>query len=286
MAKWRRTIFRGLGSILLLISVGIIYYLISYPTVNDAGLALLTRIKSVRGQAVDLKNLEKPSGNTPDHQIWDLLLQKHVDSLGNVDYQGFIQDSTTLNQYLKLLSNHGPAKNWRKAAKLAYWINAYNAFTIRLIIDHFPVNSIKDIGGNLPMINSPWDLKFFTINGHLMDLNTIEHQIIRPQFQEPRIHFAVNCASVSCPKLRREAYVEEKLDRQLEDQTNYFLQNKTKNYVQGDTLFLSSIFSWFSGDFTKQQTITEFVNPYLPQALAKEPVILYLPYNWNLNDHQ
>ena len=157
-----------------------------------------------------------------DHTQWDNLLKKHVSQEGNVNYKGFIADKTLLEEYLGLLSTNPPNKTWTKEEQLAYWINAYNAFTVKLIVDHYPVRSIKDIKKGVVFINSVWDMEFFTIGGKKMNLNDIEHGIIRKEFKEPRIHFAVNCASLSCPPLRNEAFTASQLDEQLSDQTKFF----------------------------------------------------------------
>ena len=141
------------------------------------------------------------------HEIWDSLLREHVSEKGLVDYKGFIKDSIQFNKYLDLLSkNHPNDKNWSKDEQLAYWLNAYNAFTVKLIMDYYPVKSIKDIKNGIPFVNTVWDIKFIKIEDRTYDLNNIEHGIIRPTFKDPRIHMAVNCASISCPKLQnREA---------------------------------------------------------------------------------
>jgi len=150
-----------------------------------------------------------PPTSPIEHTIWDALLKKYVSPDGTVNYKGFIRDKATFEEYLTLLSKNPPnKKTWSKAAQLAYWINAYNAFTVKLIIDHYPVKSIKDIKKGIPFLNSVWDMEFFHIGGKEMNLNDIEHDLIRRQFKEPRIHFAVNCASYSCPRLRNEAYTD------------------------------------------------------------------------------
>ena len=129
------------------------------------------------------------------HEVWDELTRKHVTESGVVNYKGIIQDSIQFNAYLDLLSSHLPNEtNWTREERLAYWINAYNAFTVKLIIDHYPVVSIKDIKKGIPLVNSVWDIQFIEIGGKSYDLNNIEHGILRKEFYEPRIHFAINCA--------------------------------------------------------------------------------------------
>ena len=220
--------------------------------INDIGLKVLSWVKKVKGESVDVAALDKANTPTLQHLEWTSLLQKHVSDSGQVDYEGFIADSVLLNQCLAHFSKYPPGKNWTEAEKLAYWINAYNIFTIKLIVDHYPLKSIKDIGDGLPMINSPWDIKFFKIGNIDFDLNTIEHEILRKQFNEPRIHFAINCASISCPKLRTEAFTAQKLEAQLEEQTTDFINNPDKNSINDKETKLSKIFDWFQSDFTKK----------------------------------
>jgi hypothetical protein len=220
------------------------------------------------------------------HNLWDSLLQKHVTPGGLVDYKGFIEDSTRLNRYLDLLSrNHPNEKNWSRDERLAYWINAYNAFTVKLIVDHYPVGSIKDIKNGVPFVNTVWDIKFIKIEDRTYDLNNIEHGIIRPKFEEPRIHFAVNCAAQSCPKLQNFAYTADRLDEQLTQSAKEFLANDRKNKVSQNKVELSKIFTWYGGDFkTDGRSIIEYINQYAPIQVDENATVSYLDYNWGLND--
>ncbi len=215
------------------------------------------------------------------HELWDSLVHEHVTESGLVDYEGFIADSNRLNQYLDLLSRHHPNdEHWNRDERLAYWINAYNAFTVKLIVDHYPVKSIKDIKNGIPFVNTVWDIKFIKIEGREYDLNNIEHGIIRPKFDEPRIHMAVNCAAISCPKLQNEAYTAEKLDAQLDQASREFLSNEDKNVITPDRLKLSKIFSWYRGDF---DSVIEFVDQHTETDIKENPEVEYLDYNWALN---
>lgn len=220
------------------------------------------------------------------HNIWDSLLQKHVSEEGLVDYKGFLQDSARLKRYLDLLSrNHPNDTNWSRDQRLAYWINAYNAFTVKLIIDHYPTASIKDIKNGIPFVNTVWDIKFIEIEGRTYDLNNIEHGIIRPKFEEPRIHFAVNCASISCSKLQNFAYTADELDQQLTQSTEEFLADTGKNKISKDKVVLSKLFSWYGGDFkTDGRSLIEFINQFTPTQVSSDAEIEYMDYNWNLND--
>lgn len=221
------------------------------------------------------------------HTQWSALLKKHVDETGKVNYQGFIQDSVQLNSYLDLLRTHHPnPDNWSKDEQLAYWLNAYNAFTVKIVADHYPTASIKDIKNGIPFVNTVWDIKFIKIEEAVYDLNNIEHGIVRPYFDEPRVHFALNCASISCPRLRNEAYTANQLEQQLSDQARYFLANPVKNNITNpNAIQISKLFSWFKGDFTqKENSVIEFLNQYAPIQINENAKVEHLDYNWQLNE--
>ncbi len=233
-------------------------------------------------------HLPESNSNPIEHQLWDDLLRTHVDANGLVNYKGFIADSAKLNGYLDQLSNTIPnQEKWSKEDQLAYWINAYNAFTIQLIIRHYPVESIKDIGGFIPRVNSPWDIEFIRIGDEYFDLNDIEHNIIRKRFDEPRIHFALVCAAASCPKLRNEAYSSERLESQLEEQAFDFFNNPYKNEISTDRLTLSKLLSWYKADFLQNSSsIQAYVGQYTKVKVAPDAKIGYMDYSWNLNEQK
>jgi len=184
------------------------------------------------------------------HEDFTVLLKKHVNLDGMVDYKGLIADSLALNDYLnKLEKGHPNDKYWSDAEQQAYWINAYNAYTLQIVMRNYPVVSIKDIAGSIPFTNTVWDEKFINIEGQVYDLNNIEHGILRKQFVEPRVHFALVCASYSCPPLRTEAYEASTLDSQLVDQADLFINDGDRNMISEKSAKVSKIFSWFSGDF-------------------------------------
>ena len=232
----------------------------------------------------DVSSSSKPVS----HDEWDALLKTHVSESGWVNYSGFIADSIRLDAYLiELSANHPNANNWSTSEQLAYWINAYNAFTIKLITEHYPVASIKDIKKGVPFVNTVWDVKFIQIEDELYDLNNIEHGILRPRFNEPRIHFAINCASVSCPPLANFAYQANVLDEQLTTMAKRFLADLTRNRIESnEEASLSKIFSWFKGDFTKEKSLIEYINQYAPVQLDENARIDFLPYDWNLNEEK
>ncbi len=231
---------------------------------------------------------EKTSSKPPSHVAWDKLLKKHVKSGGLVDYKGFKANSAELQRYLDLLDANKPDESeWSREEQLAYWINAYNAFTIKLIVDNYPVKSIKDLNPvlSIPTVRSIWSKKLFRIGGELISLDEIEHGILRKKFEEPRIHFAINCASFSCPVLRAEAYFSEKINEQLEEQTVLFLNDPTRNIITTDNPKVSKIFSWFKKDFKKNGTVIDFLNQYVKDVKVDRGADLdYLDYDWKLNE--
>jgi hypothetical protein len=223
------------------------------------------------------------SARPVSHQLWDSLLQAHVTDAGQVDYRGFQSDSLRMSRYLALLRSHHPNDaHWSREEQLAYWINAYNAFTVQLILQHYPVRSIKDIKKGIPFLNSVWDLKFIRIEERTYDLNNIEHGILRRQFEEPRIHFALNCASVSCPTLWNHAYTAKGLDGQLDRAARAFLQDPQRNRIRPpDRAELSKIFAWYKGDF--EPDLITYLNTYLDPPLPEDAAIEFLDYDWGLN---
>jgi hypothetical protein len=223
--------------------------------------------------------------NPAQHTAWDLLLKKHVANNGMVDYAGFVKDKKALQQYLNYLSEHQPTDKWSNNEKLAYWINAYNAFTVKLIVDHYPLKSIKDIKKGIPFINSVWDIPFISIGKEKVDLNYIEHTILRKEFKDPRIHAAINCASYSCPLLRNEAYTEARIDVQLEDAMRKFINDPQRNQIDKSSVRISKIFSWFSGDFKiNGASVIDYLNKYAKKRIHHQAKITYLDYRWELNE--
>ena len=223
------------------------------------------------------------------HKMYDELLQQYVDEKGMVDYQGLKQNRAKLKSYLSMLEANAPTNTWTRDQKLAYWINAYNAFTLELILEHYPVGSIKDIGSaiKIPFVNTPWDIKFINIGEEEYDLNNIEHGIIRKEFEEPRIHFALVCAAVSCPKLQNRAFQPDKLDQQLTKAAKEFLADPTKNSFKGSNqATLSKIFNWYGGDFNNNGTLIEYINQYAPKELSKDANIDWKDYDWALNEQR
>lgn len=211
----------------------------------------------------------------PNHTKWDELLKKHVTSSGKVNYNGLKSSLSIIESYIRDLESFNDQNEWSRNEKLAYWINLYNAATVRLICKNYPLSSITNLNGG-----KPWDVKLITIGNKSYSLNNIENDIIRKRFTEPRIHFAVNCAAKSCPKLMNSAFLPEKLSRQFAKQSSSFI-NGTENVISSDKIAISKIFEWYKSDFN---SLIEFLNKYSDTEINTDATISYKEYNWDLND--
>jgi hypothetical protein len=247
------------------------------------------------------------------HAAWDALVKRHVKLVdggkaSQVRYAGFAKDRAALGAYLAEVSKVGEAefRAWPKPRQAAFLVNAYNAFTVELVLTKYPdLKSIRDLGN---LFASPWKKRFFTLLGRETHLDEIEHGMLRKPgaYDEPRVHFAVNCASVGCPMLREEAYVAERLDAQLEEQARRFLSDRTRNRFdpRSGKLEVSEIFKWFKEDWTsgyrglgaagpvasREQFFARYADlladaPEHRRLVAdgKAP-IAHLDYDWSLND--
>ncbi|HKK15897.1 MAG TPA: DUF547 domain-containing protein [Gammaproteobacteria bacterium] len=231
------------------------------------------------------------------YQAYDSLLRDIVVEKGlqtAVDYNRLHNNPARLDEFTQNIESVSRADydSWSADQQLAFLINAYNALTLQLIIMHYPgIESIKDTGG---FFSSPWKKEFFKLLGEQSSLDHIEHDLIRQHFNEPRIHFAVNCASLSCPPLQPFAYVADKLDEQLDYATRRFLQDPERNRYIADEqrLELSSLFKWYGEDFKKAAgSIENFVAPYISDDPGTRKAITsnhtatgFLDYDWSLND--
>ncbi len=248
------------------------------------------------------------------HAAWDALVKRHVKVIdggkaSQVRYAAFAKDRAALKAYLDALSRVSEAEfaAWTKARRMAFLVNAYNAFTVELILTKYPdLESIRDLGNIV--FNSPWKKKFFTLLGRESWLDRIEHEMLRKPgaYDEPRVHYAVNCASIGCPMLREEAFVAERLDAQLEEQARRFLSDRTRNRFDpaSGKLLVSEIFNWFKEDWTsgyagignappavsREQYFARYAELLADRpehralvARGKAP-IGHLDYDWTLND--
>jgi hypothetical protein len=211
-----------------------------------------------------------------DHSKWTEILQLYVAENGDVNYKKMQKNRDTFKVYLNDLASNPPKDSWSNSEIKAYWINAYNAFTVQLVLDNYPIKSIKDI-------SEPCGQMFFKIGGKSMSLNTIEHEILRPM-GDPRIHFAIVCASESCPKLLNYAYESETLNDQLDQAAKEFINDASKNSLTASEITISKIFKWFKSDFPKGDDFISYLNNYSIVKLFPETKINYQNYNWFLNE--
>lgn len=227
-----------------------------------------------------------PTGAVFDHSAFDAVLKAHVSATGGfVDYGALKQDAGGLDGYIAAIGK-ADVDTLGRDERLAFLINAYNAFTLRLILDHYPVDSIKDIPSD-----QRWDAKRWTIAGGTYSLNQIEHELIRPKFAEPRVHFALVCAAIGCPPLRSEAYTGSRLEEQLSDQSRYVHSHARwfrLDEAKGE-LSLTALYDWYGGDFTqKASSVVAYAAQYSPDLVrlinaGKEPRVTFLDYSWKLN---
>lgn len=227
------------------------------------------------------KTLPAPIVSKPifkiNHTLFDDLLRKHVTNTGKVNYTGFKNDLEKLNTYLNELSQNHPKATWKRNERLAFWINAYNAFTIKLIIDNYPLTSITNLHNG-----KPWDHQWIKIGSKTYTLNAIENEIIRPTFKDPRIHFAVNCAANSCPKISNRAFFPSTLNTQLDLQTKAFINNPQANTITEKDIRISKIFDWYKVDFDNGNII-QFINRYSTVTISQTAIVNFLDYDWKLN---
>lgn len=211
------------------------------------------------------------------HSSWDVLLSKHVTSEGKVNYDGFKSDVAELDKYLKLIGDNEAKPGWSQTEKKAFWLNAYNAWTIKLVLERYPVNSIKDVSAK------PWDKRFIKIGANTHTLNDIENKIIRRQFKDARIHFAVNCAAISCPKLSNKAFTGLNVEKELDRLTKAFFKSSNVK-LDEKSAQLSKIFEWYADDFIQEsESVLKFVAQYSEMKFHPKVKVSYLEYNWKLN---
>lgn len=230
------------------------------------------------------------------HAAWDALLKKHVVVLegghaSRLDYAAMARSRGALHAYLQALSGVTPASfaGWTRAEQMAFLINAYNAFTVEKVLTRYPdIRSIWDFG---KLFGNPFKDEFFELLGRRASLDWIEHERLRPDYRDPRVHYAVNCASIGCPMLREEAYVAARLEAQLEDQARRFLSDGARNRYADGRLEVSKIFDWFEEDFAPRERYFARYAPLLaPEGEARRAVaearapIRFLDYDWTLND--
>ncbi len=248
---------------------------------------------------------------TFSHNFFDKVLQRFVDENGRVDYAALAGDATDLERYYRLLATFSPDSHPQmfptSADQLAYWINAYNAATIKTVLNHYPIASVADVRPPLISLILPDKSGFFLLQrqilgGRKISLYGLENGIVRKRYRDPRYHFALNCASISCPRLPAEAFVARNLEMQLERETRRFLSEKRNLAIDHPNrrIYLSAIFDWYEADFVRwteirhpgtKGSLLAYIRPYLSpdrqaelDAAGGRYQIHFLPYDWGLND--
>ena len=225
-------------------------------------------------QIVEKKKAQAPPSFS--HEAWDGLLKKYVSSSGKVNYKGLKAEKAKLDAYLEALKNNPPQSSWGRDKTMAYWINVYNAFTVKLIVDNYPVASITKLNGG-----KPWDKNWIKIGSKTYSLNNIENDILRPKYKDARIHFAVNCAARSCPPLLNRAWTAGSLNSNFEKRAKAFINNPKYNPIAADKVKVSKIFEWYAADFGD---LIGFLNRYSSTKINADAKVEYLEYDWNLNE--
>lgn len=214
-----------------------------------------------------------------NHTVWNELTNKYVTSTGKVNYKGMKADIGLIKSYLEHLATNPVTNEWTKNEALAYWFNLYNASTVYLIVQHYPIKSITDLEGG-----KPWDKKFIKSGDKTYSLNDIENVIVRPKYNEPLVHVAFNCAAVSCPSLLKGAFLPEKLNAQLAAQAKVWVNDASKNKISADKVEVSQIFDWYGKDFSGVGGVVGFLNKYSNSKANENATVSFLEYNWALNE--
>ena len=213
-------------------------------------------------------------------EIFNNLLQKHVSNQGLVDYEAFKKDLPKLKKYISYLEDTSPNNSWSENKQKAFWINAYNAYTIVLILHEYPLKSIMDIKKDG---KTAWKIPFAKVGGETYTLDYIEHEILRKKLFDPKIHVGVNCASTSCPKLGNVAFTEKNVEAELTKLMKAFVNDATRNKISKNKIQISEIFNWFNADFTKNGSLINYLNKYSETKINTNAKISYLKYDWSLN---
>jgi len=213
--------------------------------------------------------------NQMDHSYWDQLLLINVSSDGTLNYEGFKRDILLFDKYFNSIALTWPHLNAPKAEKIAYWVNIYNALVIKMVIDNYPVKSINDI-------KNAWTQKRITINDIPYSLDDIEHNILR-KMKEPRIHFLLNCAVKSSPRLYNRAFTSENIMTLLKEKAKEYINDTNINLVSTEEAKISKVFLWYKSDFNKGN-IVSFFNTYSDTKINPSSKISFVKYDWNLKD--
>ncbi|HET8830142.1 MAG TPA: DUF547 domain-containing protein [Pelobium sp.] len=259
---------------LQIITTALIFMLVTASCANGA-----SENNAKQQEAVEIKKAENNIVSV-DHSVFDKLLKANVSDKGIVDYKAFVKDKVALQNYIKSLTQVNTAK-LNKNERTAFWINAYNALTIDQIVKHYPVTSITKIAGG-----KVWDQALpYKFDGKSLTLNDIEKKILLgTELFDARIHFAVNCAAVSCPTLINKAYTGSNVQEMLTKNTKSALSNPAFNKISSKSASISKLFDWYKADFVKAEgSVVNFINKYSAIKINNQTKIDYLAYNWSLN---
>lgn len=272
----------------------ITHRLVAVMTLSLAGLGL-TATAAPKADLWDHWEAHRPLSKLGiDHGRWNTLLQEFVvpgdDGINRVRYADMGDDArASLKGYLDAMQAIDPAR-YSRDSQFAYWINVYNALTVQVILDHYPVDSIRDIDISPGFFSDgPWKKKLLTIDGQRVSLDDIEHRILRPLMQDPRVHYAVNCASIGCPNLAPRAWAPARLDEMLDDAAKAYVNHPRGARVDDGELRVSSIYRWFEADFGGDEAgviahLRGHAEPELERALQGIDSIDDHGYDWSLND--
>ncbi len=214
------------------------------------------------------------------HDAFNSLLKAYVADNGRVNYKGFVKDKAKLQTYITNLGKTDASK-LSKNEQLAYWANAYNAATVDQIVRNYPIKSIQNIAGG-KVWDKPLPYKF---NGKTLTLNQIEKQKLIEELADPRIHFIINCAAISCPKLANIVYTADNIQAMMASQTKSFLNNETFNKLTKEKAVISNIFNWYKADFSMNgSSVVDFINKYATTKISSKTTLDYMNYNWDLNE--
>ena len=241
----------------------------------DSPAETLTDVIKKEKKIIEEEKIVQTPPEVFNHSAWNQLLTKHVTIDGRVNYEGFRNDKGILRDYLTSLGANMPSESWAREDKLAYWMNAYNAMTVDLIVRNLPIESIKEI-------DKPWNQRLWKLGDKWYNLDEIEHQILR-KMGDARIHFGINCASFSCPPLLNSAFTSENVEKQLDGVARTFVNDTKRNQISENNIKISKIFSWFAKDFKTDGSLIDFLNRYSETTINSKARKSYMDYDWTLN---
>ena len=245
-----------------------------------------------KSEIAEYASRESPnSEGTVSHASWDEFLKKYVETQNGINLVGYakvsVEDALDLRNYIDSLGRTEVSQLARQE-QFAYWINLYNALTVQVILDHYPVNSIRDISFSL-LSRGPWSQPLTTVEGFDLSLDDIEHQILRPIFKDSRIHYAVNCASVSCPNLQTDAFTRDNLELLLDRGARQYVNHSRGVSIVDDQIVLSTIYDWYASDFGDSESeilahLKQYADDDLKVRLEGKDQISSYVYDWTLNE--